>query len=73
MKDKIVWFLLGIFICLSFVLLIGAKDLQCWNQPSSAIATSSDGKYVYIIGGRTDQYYRSEDFGKTFQNFDIVK
>ena len=39
----------------------------------ASITTSSDGKYVYIIGYTTKQFYRSEDFGKTFSNFEIEK
>jgi hypothetical protein len=68
MKDKIVWFLLGIFMCLCFVLLLGAQ-----NYGYCSITTSSDGKYVYVTGSFSDQYYRSEDFGNTFRKFDIAK
>ena len=69
MKDKIVWILSGFFIWLSCVTMIGAKKLGF--DPAASIATSADGKFVYIIGDDTDSYYRSTNYGKTFYNLSL--
>ncbi len=71
MKQKLVYVLLGALICFSCVTMMGNNRFGSSNSSTSSIAASSDGKYVYIIGAFDDQFYRSEDFGKTFENFDI--
>ncbi len=70
MKQKLVYVLLGALICFSLLTFIGATYFS-GNYNSATITTSNDGKYVYIVGGGTQNFYRSEDYGKTFENFDI--
>ncbi len=69
MKQKLVYVLLGALICFSCVSFMGTSLSGQGN--SASIATSDDGKFVYVIGYQSNNYYRSEDFGKTFENLDI--
>ncbi|MCP4178767.1 MAG: hypothetical protein GY756_13460 [bacterium] len=69
MKQKLVYVLLGVLICISCVTMMATNLTGQGNAAS--ITTSDDGKYVYIMGVGTDDFYRSEDFGKTFENFGI--
>ena len=71
MKIKIFWFVLGFLVCISCVSIIATTNFGSTAGKSSSITTSADGKYVYIIGAFSDQYYRSEDYGKTFIKFNI--
>ncbi len=69
MKQKLVYVLLGALICFSCVTMMGTMIGSV--ESSANIATSTDGKHVYIIGNQSGEYYRSEDYGKTYENFDI--
>ena len=71
MNKKIVWIILGILICLLWFTLLSATIVG--SGGSANVTTSADGKYVYIIGNQTGDFYRSEDFGQTFEKFDITK
>ncbi len=69
MKQKLVYVLLGASLCFSCVTMMGT--MLTGNITAASITTSEDGKYVYIMGGASNDYYRSEDYGKTFENFDV--
>ncbi len=71
MKQKLVYVLLGALICFSCVTMMGTRLTHMNDGSAANLATSDDGKYVYIIGAFSNDYFRSEDFGKTFENFDI--
>lgn len=71
MKSKLKSIILGFLACLTFVLLLSNTRFASGAGVTSSIATSSDGKYVYIIGAQSDHFYKSEDFGETFDNIPL--
>lgn len=71
MHKRIFWIFLGALLCFSCITMMSSKSIS-YGETTPGIACSSDGKYVYIIASKSDSYYRSEDYGRTFENFDIA-
>ena len=72
-KQKAYWMLLGFLFCIGCGTIMGANWITSTSESSANIATSSDGKYVYIVGNKTDSFFRSENHGKTFERIEISK
>jgi hypothetical protein len=53
MRQKIIWVLLGFLLCFSCVSFLGVKWVVESSSGAGGITTSSDGKYVYIIGDKS--------------------